>query len=190
MTLYSVVLFVHVVSAMGIFAALSLEAVSLLRLRSAITASEARLWMDLAPGLPALGIGSFVFMLLSGILMTTQSSEWTLAWPRVAMGALILIAPLGAVTSRRMRAIRAARAAHEPRESDLIAMLRDPFLKFSINIRIALVLGIVLLMTAKPELRESLGIVVSSAFLGFVSTVFGGVTPNRRSPAPNPGNER
>jgi hypothetical protein len=45
-------------------------------------------------------------------------------------------------------------------------------------------------MTAKPELRESLGIVVSSAFLGFVSTVFGGVTPNRRSPAPNPGNER
>jgi hypothetical protein len=40
------------------------------------------------------------------------------------------------------------------------------------NLRIALVLGIVLLMTAKSELRESLGIVVSSIFLGLVSTIF------------------
>jgi hypothetical protein len=172
MTLYSVVLFVHVVSALGIFAALSLEAVSLLHLRRSTTSGDARVWIELAPALPVLGIGSFVFMLLSGIFMTTQSSEWTLAWPRVALGALILIAPLGAVTGRRMRVIRADCAVNKPNESDLVAKLRDPFLKFSMNIRIALVLGIVLLMTAKPELRESLGIVVSAAFLGIVSTVF------------------
>jgi hypothetical protein len=88
------------------------------------------------------------------------------------MGALILIGPLGAITGKRMRAIRAACAANKPNESDLLGKLRDPSLKFSMNIRIALVLGIVLLMTAKPELRESLGVVVSSVFLGFVSTVF------------------
>jgi hypothetical protein len=173
MTLYSAALFVHVVSALGVFAAMSLEAVALLHLRRATTTSEARLWIEFAPGLPALAIGSLVFLLLSGIFMTIQMSGWTLAWPRVAMGALILIGPLGAITSRRMRAIRVACTAKNPNESDLFAKLRDPFLKFSMNIRIALVLGIVLLMTAKPELRESLGIVVSSVFLGFVSTVFG-----------------
>jgi hypothetical protein len=172
MTFYSAVLFVHVVSALGVFAALSLEAVGLVHLRRATTAGEAHLWIEFAPGLPALAIGSLVLLLLSGIFMTAQMAGWMLAWPRVAMGALILIGPLGAITGRRMRAIRAACAANKPNESDLLRKLRDPFLKFSMNIRIALVLGIVLLMTAKPELRESLGVVVSSVFLGFVSTVF------------------
>jgi hypothetical protein len=171
MTLYSVELFVHVVSALGIFAALALEAAALARLRGAMSASEARGWIEFAPGLPALAVGSLVFLLLSGIFMTGQMSGWMLAWPRVALGALILLGPLGAVSARRMRAIRQACAATNRNESDLLGKLRDPFLKFSMNIRIALVLGIVLLMTAKPELRQSLGIVVSAVFLGFVSAM-------------------
>jgi hypothetical protein len=172
MTFYSVVLFVHVVSAFGIVAALSLAAVTLARLRRATTVSEARLWIEFAPGVPALAIGSLAFLLLSGIYMTVQMGGWTLAWPKVALGALILIGPLGAVTGRRLRAIQVACATNTPNESDIFAKLRDSFLVFSMNMRIALVLGILLLMTAKPELRQSLGIVVSSVFLGLVSTVF------------------
>jgi len=174
MTLYSAVVFVHVASALGVFAALSLEAVALLHLRRATVGSEARVWLEFAPGLTALTAASFLLLLLSGIFMTTQSSEWTLAWVRVALGALILIGPLGAATGRKMRSIRNACAANERNGSDLISRLRDPFLKFSMNIRIATVLGIVLLMTSKPELRQSLGIVVSAVFLGFVSTVLWG----------------
>jgi uncharacterized membrane protein len=174
MTLYSAVLFVHVASALGVFAALCLEVVSLLHLRQATTASETRVWLEFAPGLTAWTAASFLLLLLSGIFMTTQSSEWVLAWVRVALGALLLIGPLGAVTGRKMRAIRNARASYTTNESDLVAKLRDPFLKFSVNIRVAVVLGIVLLMTAKPELRQSLGIVVSAVFIGFVSTVFWG----------------
>jgi hypothetical protein len=171
-TFYSAVLFVHVASAFGVVAALSLAAVTLARLRRASTVSEARLWIEFAPGVPALAIGSLVFLLLSGIYMTVQMGGWTLAWPKVALGALILIGPLGAVTGRRLRAIQIACATSTPNESELFAKLRDPFLVFSMNMRIALVLGILLLMTAKPELRQSLGIVVSSIFLGLVSTVF------------------
>jgi hypothetical protein len=172
MTLYSAVLFVHIVSALGIVAALNLAAVTLALLRRATTISEARLWVEFAPGVPVLAIVSLAFLLLSGIFMTSQTSGWTLAWPRAALGALILIAPLGVVTGRRLRAIQIACAASKPDESDILAKLRDPFLVFSMNMRIALVLGIVLLMTAKPEMRQSLGIVVPSVFLGFVSTVF------------------
>lgn len=174
MTLYSAVLFVHVASALGVFAALCVEAVALLHLRKATTANEARLWLEFAPGLTALTAASFLVLLLSGIFMTTQSSEWILAWVRVALGALLLLGPLGAVAGRKMRAIRNACAANDRNGVDLIAKLRDPFLKFSINIRAAVVLGIVLLMTAKPELRQSLGIIVSAVFLGFVSALFGG----------------
>jgi hypothetical protein len=105
-TLYSFVLFAHVISALGISAALGLEAVTLMHLRSATTASEASGWSELAPGLPILAIGSLVLLLLSGIFMTTQISGWSLPWPRAAVAALILIAPLAAATARRMRAIR------------------------------------------------------------------------------------
>jgi hypothetical protein len=172
MTLYSAVLFVHVASAFGIAAALTLAAVTLARLRRATTVGEARLWIEFAPGVPALAIIALVFLLLSGIYMTAQMGEWTLAWPKVALGALILIGPLGAVTGRRLRAIQIACTASRPNESEIFAKLRDPFLVYSMNMRIALVLGMLLLMTAKPEMRESLGIIVSSLFLGFVSTVF------------------
>lgn len=172
MTFYLAVLFVHIVSALGIVAALSLAAVTLARLRRATTVGEARLWIEFAPGVPALATVSLVFLLLSGIYMTSQISGWMLAWPRVAMGALLLIAPFGVVTGRRLRAIQIACAASKPNESEILGKLRDPFLVFSMNMRTALVLGIVLLMTAKPELRQSLGIVVSSVFFGLVSTAF------------------
>ena len=56
-------------------------------------------------------------------------------------------------------------------ELDLLEKLRDPFLKFSMSVRISLVLGIVLLMTAKPGLRESLGIVAVFVVFGLVSGV-------------------
>jgi hypothetical protein len=171
MTLYSAVLFVHVVSALGIFAALSLEAVTLLHLRRSATASEARFWMELTPELPFWAIGSLVFLLFSGIFMTTQMSGWTLAWPRAAVGALLLIGPLGGVTGRKMRAMRLACASNTADELDLLEKLRDPFLKVSMSMRIALVMGIVLLMTAKPGWEESLGIVAASALLGYLSAI-------------------
>jgi hypothetical protein len=172
MTLYSVVLFVHVASAFGIAAALSLAAVTLARLRRATTVGEVCLWIEFAPGVPALAIVALVFLLLSGIYMTAQMGGWSLAWPKVALGALILIGPLGAIPARRLRAIQVSCAASRPNESEILAKLRDPFLVFSMNMRIALVLGILLLMTAKPEMRQSLGVIVSSILLGLVATVF------------------
>jgi len=170
MMFYSVVLFVHIVSTLGIVAALSVAALTLVRLRRATTLNEARLWIEVAPGVPALAIGSLVFLLLSGIHMTAQMSAWTLAWPRVAVGTLFLIGPLGAVTGRRLRAIQLACAAKKPDEFEIFGKLRDPILLFSMNLRIALVLGIVLLMTAKPGLAESLSVVGAFALLGIAAT--------------------
>jgi hypothetical protein len=171
MTHYSAVLFVHVVSALTLAAALGLEALTLVRLQRATTSGEARFCMDFAPGLPLMTIGSGLFLMLSGGYLTAQMSAWTMAWPKLAVAILVLTAPLGAATGRRMRAIRRACASNETNESDLLGRLRDPFLKFSLNIRIALVLGIVLLMTAKPELPESLGIIGVFAILGFASAL-------------------
>src|SRR6266852_2012047 len=171
MTIYSAILFVHVVSALGIFSALSLETVTLSRLRQTTTFIEARRWVSFAPQLPPMAIGSLLLLLLSGGYMTAQIGGWSVAWPKVSLAALVLIAPLAAVTGRRMRAIRLACASANAAESELIARLQDPFLKFSLNIRIALALGIVLLMTGKPELAQCLEIIAGFVILGFASTL-------------------
>lgn len=171
MTIFSAMLFLHIVAALGIVSALSLEALMLHRLRSAGNARETRVWIDLVPGLPVIFIGSLVLLLLTGGYLTVQTSAWPQAWLKVTLAALVLMVPFGAVSGRRMRAIRRMSASEHPDEAGLIRRLQDPVLKFSLNIRMTLVLGIVLLMTAKPELRESLGICFASLLLGFALTV-------------------
>jgi hypothetical protein len=102
-------------------------------------------------------------------------SAWTLAWPKVALATLILIGVLGAITSKRMRALR---QAYGPDQSEFFRRSEDPILKISLSIRIALVFAAVLLMNAKPELRESLGIVGAFVVTGLVAAFF---IPNRQS---------
>jgi hypothetical protein len=171
MTLFSGVLFLHVVSALGIFAALSLEALVLYHLRRAASAREACASLDLAPGVSIFFAASAVLMLLTGVYLTVQISAWPQSWLKIAMIALFLMAPLGAVSGRRMRAVRRMSVSEEPNASELIRRLQDPVLTFSLSCRMALVLGIVLLMTAKPELRESIGVCLMSLVLGFASAV-------------------
>jgi len=171
MTVHSFILFVHIASTLGMVAALAIEAVTLFRLQKAATSIEARLWVELVPGLPFLAFSSLVLLLLSGIYLTAQMSGWSLAWAKVAVATFILIAPLAAVTGRRMRVIRRA-CRSTANFAGLGEKLTGPFLKFSLNIRIALVLGIVLLMTAKPGSAESLVIVGGFTTLGFFSTLF------------------
>ena|SRR5215469_13559659 len=168
MTLYSVMLFVHVVTALGVFAALALEAASLFRLRQSATSEQAQAWMDLVPGLPQMTMSTFLLLLLSGFYLTAQMSGWSLAWPKLAVAALVLVGPFGAISGRRMRAIRNILRTSDPNQSELVGKLQDPYLKFSLSLRISLVLGIVLLMTAKPGMTESLSILGVFAVVGLV----------------------
>lgn len=169
MTLYSLVLFLHVTAVLSLFAVLSFEALSLFQLRRASSLTDARRWIEAVPRLPLAAMGSLLFVFFSGIYLAMQMSVLDLAWPKVTVGALLLIAPLGALTSRRMRAIRRACTDAKAMNSELISRLQDPFLKISLGIRNAVFLGIALLMSAKPELWESMGVVGISVVLGLLS---------------------
>ena len=109
-------------------------------------------------------------------------SAFEMAWPKVAILALLLIAPFGALTGKRMRAIRRCSAeALKMMKPELLRRLQDPFLKVSLGIRIAVFFGIVLLMAAKPELWRSITIVVSSVVLGLLLSL---VAWRRTGPLP------
>jgi hypothetical protein len=168
MTLYSIILFLHVAAVLGLFASLSFEVLSLFHLWRASDLSEVQRWIELVPGIPSLAIGSIFVVLLSGIYLAVRMSAFALAWPKVAIVALLLIAPFGALTGKRMRAIRRSSVEASTMKSELLRRLQDPFLKISLGIRIAVFFGIVLLMSAKPELWQSIGIVACSVVLGLL----------------------
>ena len=159
MTAYSVVLFLHLLAVLVLVCAWSFEALSLARLRRSTTVNDVGLWINVVPGLPAMAMGSLLVLLLSGGYLTSKMSGWTFAWPKAAILAMVLIAPLGAVTGRRMRMIRRMIIAGTSAESALLTALRNPILKFSLYIRGWVITGIVLLMAAKPGMAESASIV-------------------------------
>jgi hypothetical protein len=171
MTFYSLVLFVHVTAVLALFAALAFEVLALFHLRRSSTLSEVRLWLDPVPRLPLAAMGSLLVVFFSGIYLTIRMSAFGEAWPKVTIAALLFVAPIAVITGRRMRAIRRRCAPATAIDSELQGRLQDPVLKASIGIRIAVILGIVLLMGAKPELWESVGIVGASLVLGLLSSL-------------------
>jgi hypothetical protein len=173
MTLYSIVLVIHVTAVLVLCAALSIEVLSLFHLRRASTSAEARPWIDPAPRLPLFAVGSLPVILSSGVYLVIQESASGKAWPKVAASTLLLMAPLGAMTAKRMRAIRRPYGAESTINAELLDRLRDPFLKISLNIRIAAFFGIFLLVSAKPGLWGSVALVGTSVILGLLSSVLG-----------------
>jgi hypothetical protein len=173
MTLYSLVLFVHITAVLALFAALSFEVLSLFHLRQVSTLTEARRWIELVPGLPLATMGSLLVVFFSGVYLAMRMAAFELAWPKVTVGALLLIAPLGVLTGRRMRTIRRVCADARAINPELLRELQDPFLKISLGLRIAVFLGIVLLMATKPGFWESVSVAGTSVALGLLAPVLG-----------------
>jgi hypothetical protein len=95
-------------------------------------------------------------------------SAFGAGWPKVTVGALLLVAPLGALTGRRVRAIRRACADANAINSELLSRL---LLRISLSIQVGIFLGIVLLVAAKPGLWESIGIVEATVVVGLLSSL-------------------
>jgi hypothetical protein len=126
-------------------------------------------------GFPGVAGGSGLVLLLSGGYLAHRMSAGTEAWPKVAVAALILIGILGGVSGRRMRALRRT-SAHD--QFEFFRRRGHPILRISLSLRIALVFAAALLMSAKPQLRESLGVVGAALVLGLVAAFF---IPSRES---------
>jgi hypothetical protein len=174
MTFYPTVLFVHIVSMLGLCATLSFEALMLFRLQRSRNIADAQVWSDLVPGLDRLVMISVVSILASGIYLTTVMRGWGFAWVDVALASFFAMAPLGSIFSARMRSIRrAASNGNITAQGEHGRFAPGAALRISLNVRIAALLGIVLLMTAKPGLGVSLVIMGLSAAAGFLASASG-----------------
>lgn len=167
MNYYSITLFLHIVGALGFFVALGLEWTSLRYLRNAKTANEVSLWMGIYNGTFRLGIASMLTILASGIYM--MATGWGgVAWIIVALVAFVLVIVLSMILTRpRMAQMRRAMAVEKGLISPTLQTLaKHRLLQISIQTRMAIALGIVYLMTLKPDLEGSMLTMAIAIVLG------------------------
>jgi hypothetical protein len=173
MNIYPILVFIHVLGGVGIFAALGIEAVALARLRRADTPAEARAWMGLMAVPARLGPIAMLANLATGVWMMVQS--WgPLPWMQAAMVAVVVMAAAGGgVTGRRAKRLRAALGEETgPALSAGFRALRSSVaLAASLRLRIALATGIIGLMTMKPGAAGSLVIAAVAVVAGLVAGV-------------------
>jgi hypothetical protein len=174
MTLYSAVLFIHVVSAIGLFIALAAEGAIVFRIRSAQSVEEARFFIRVFQRLRIVAIPSFLGVLVGGMYL---ASKWGRGffWIALALGATLLIMLIGGfVTGIRIARLKKVLSSAEndvPSEA-LSAMTNETALLLSYGLRVGLGLGIVFLMTAKPDLLGSLGALAAGCGAGLLGAAW------------------
>lgn len=164
-SIYSIALFLHILGALGFFAALGLQWASLSFLRQALTVEQARLWLSMFGAQRRIQPIAWLAILIPGIYMALTA--WRgVAWTSIALAAVVLIAVIGpALSGKRMAAI--GRSVAEG-SGLLHQRLDDPLIWASLRLQTAIALGIVFLMTVKPGLPGSLLTVGVAIVLGLI----------------------
>ena len=174
MNLYLAARILHIAGALGLFMALGVDLAGVTALGRARTADEVR---GALAGYRLNGIVgpiSLLLLLVPGIYMATAAWAWP-AWAGISFWTLVVIAVVGGtITRRRIGAIAQALTGDERRLSaDLERLTHDALLRTSFVLRAMLALGVVALMTTKPDLVNSLLVMLAAiATAGVVSTPF------------------
>jgi hypothetical protein len=168
-TLFSVILFIHLVGALALFAGLGLEWRVLRYLGLAKTFEEVRMWTGAGSVLPKVSGFAAAAILLPGFYLATKLNVWPEGWISIGLLATFAIAGLGmAVTGPRMRAVRKASAEGAgPLSAEVEGRVRAPLLRISFRLRVMLGLGIVLLMASRPGYGISVAVIAVAVIAAF-----------------------
>ncbi|WIG61609.1 MAG: hypothetical protein OJF49_004357 [Ktedonobacterales bacterium] len=171
---YSIVKFLHVSGAIGYFVALGILLFGLAALRRARSVEQVRMLTELVGRVIPLFNFSILLLLAAGLYMTFTFWSLQTGWIAVALVSLVVLVPVAAMTVQsRMRII--ARLAHEapdgPLPPEVLARTHDPVLLTTPQTAMALLLGIVFLMTNKPSLPVALLVMALALLLGLASSV-------------------
>ncbi len=172
MPLYPIVLFLHIVGALGLFASLGVEWVSLLALRRAETKAEVQFAAGGLNVVRWVGMISLAVILVAGLYMTFTVWKGT-PWIAVALLSMLVFPLVGILGGRRLAVLG---QALNPQAGMALSpavrqQLQHPLILASLQIRTAVALGIVFLMTVKPDWAGSIATILTALVLGVASTL-------------------
>jgi hypothetical protein len=166
--MYKFALFLHITGALLLFAGLGIELISLLNIKTA----NKQILIPKILRMNKVYTAAMVIIILPGIHM--MSEVWGFnSWIIMAFIGIIINSVLFMnITRRRLRFYLKSSAKEETNLSfEKDAALNDPILWLSVNIRISVIIGIIFLMTIKPEMLWSIVTILSSIILGLIFTV-------------------
>jgi hypothetical protein len=158
MTIFTVVLYAHLLGAVALFIGQGIEWTASSLFRGASSTEQVRAWLRVFKVSPPLsGIGIAV-LLLSGGYLAQLSGAMKQGWIPASLLAIGVALVLGfALILPRMNKIRKTLPSlNEPVSPELRARLTDPILLSAIRIRVLLAVGILYLMAAKTPFTASL----------------------------------
>ncbi len=192
MSIYNLVLFVHVIGAIGYCLGIGMWLFVLAGLRRAQRVEQVRSLIrlnDLSG--PFSGISA---LLLLGAGLYLALAAWSLltSWILVALISLLLMVPTSAALIAPRRSAIVKQLAREAPGGELSRALErhidDPVLATVCTTVAALLLGLIFLMTTKPDLVGSLIVMVVALLLGLATGVL--VSRMRRAPEPGMGDQK
>lgn len=150
MTVYQIVVFLHVLAAISLMATVGVEWAVRGPFLRARDAAEARPWVDVLAGAGRLAGPSSMTILATGLYLAFR--VWGRhVWIEASLAAFVAMGIVAvSITARRGGALQRDLAAGTTDGADLAARLHDPMLEMSLRVRTAVSLGIVFLMTTKP----------------------------------------
>jgi hypothetical protein len=174
MSLYTIMLFVHVSSAICLFIGMGIWLSGIIVIARAARVEQVRTIVDLMLMVRYVVPVSVLLVIAAGVTMTWTTWGFRAGWIAVALGSLLIIGPIGTwVVDPKVHGI--ATLAHTlpdgPLPIPLAERSRDRALRTALSSMTAMLFGIVFLMTTKPALTSAIGAMVVSALLGFASGV-------------------
>lgn len=159
MTLYPLLLFLHVSAAMALFIGTGIWAVGILAIARARQVAQVRALADLLLLVRNIVPASALLVILAGAAMTRLAWSFRTPWILVALASLLVIGPFGTwVIDPRVR--RLALLARSLPDGVLPAALaqstHDPALSIGLPLQLTMLFGVVFLMTVKPILSAAL----------------------------------
>ena len=189
MSIYTIVLFVHIIGAIGYFLSIGTWLFILVGLRRAQRVEHVRALIKLNDLSGPFGAGSAVVLLIAGLYLALTAWSLLTGWILVALISLILMVPTTAALIAPRRSAIVKQLAREAPGGELSEALErhidDPVLATVCTTVLTLLLGLVFLMTTKPNLVGSLIVMVVALLLGLAAGVL--ISRMRRVPEPGDG---
>ena len=171
MTAYAIALLCHFIGMVGLFVGYGLEWTATSLLRRANNSDPARFALGLYRlSMPVSGPGLLV-LILSGGYLGSLTGGMRQGWISGALLGIVLALGIGFVfVLPRMRTIRAAiPEGHTALSAPALARVQDPMVVTLIRVRFMLALGIVALMTSKPQmLTTALFVLLGAIVIGLL----------------------
>ncbi|QBD76583.1 hypothetical protein EPA93_11445 [Ktedonosporobacter rubrisoli] len=176
MNFYLLALFIHILGVIMLFVAIGFEWTSLLRLQRAQTIAQVYEYTGLLT-FQTFFLGAGVLLaILTGIYMTIIKWSWGTGWIDIALLIIVMDGILAArINLPGLKAIREAAQISETASSSgnisqqLEFMISQPVLCISVQIHAITSLGIVFLMSVKPELPGALIAFAASLLVSFIA---------------------